>query len=425
MSSYKFKDLHEVEFMWRNKGIWPDGTPVGNSPEKRVQDALSVPDAPVLMPKVLSNVAREAIEPMLVGERLLQRVEYHYGQTVSFPAVGALVADDISEAQEYPEKQLQIGGGTVTANIGKVGVACAVTEEMVRYSNWDVIGMHVRAAGRAMARHKEQKIFNFISAMGVKLFDNVTPTTSMKGVLTGRALDGTQNGSFTADDFFDGFGHLMLQGFIPNTILLHPLTWALWVKDPVLRAFAMQNGGGTWFAGWNGNPASRFDPWRAASQNGLGRGTGVNLVSGPDAQSGGAASSGTAATALTEFSQTLDSSPQMPSYFPFPVTMVVSPLVPFDPRRKLTDIYLFDRENLGVLLVDEDLTTEQFNEPRFDITKLKFRERYGIGILNEGQAVGVFKNVHVVPNEVVLPAQTTLDVATSALATINHTASVL
>ena len=104
--------------------------------------------------------------------------------------------------------------------------------------------------------------------------------------------------------------------------------------------------------------------------------------------------------------------------------ILVSPYVPYNPRSKLTDIYMFDANELGVLVVDEDITTEEFDDPHRDIRKIKLRERYAIGILNEGQAVGVLRNVHVVPNEVVLPAQATLDVSGN-LAPISPTATVL
>ena len=65
-----------------------------------------------------------------------------------------------------------------------------------------------------------------------------------------------------------------------------------------------------------------------------------------------------------------------------------------------------------------------FDDPRVDIRKIKLRERYGIGILNEGKAIAVLKNVHVVPNEVVLPAQANISVSGS-IAAIDPTASVL
>ena len=56
---------------------------------------------------------------------------------------------------------------------------------------------------------------------------------------------------------------------------------------------------------------------------------------------------------------------------------------------------------LGVLLVDEELTTEEWRDPARDITKIKFRERYCFGILNEGESVAVLRNIHNVPNKII------------------------
>jgi hypothetical protein len=74
---------------------------------------------------------------------------------------------------------------------------------------------------------------------------------------------------------------------------------------------------------------------------------------------------------------------------------------------------MFDSKELGVLVVDEDLTTEDFDDPRVDIRKIKLRERYAIGILNEGQGIAVMHNVHVVPNQIVLPAETKIDISSN------------
>lgn len=412
----KLQDVADFEWLWKTGQT-------RNGDKLELADALSVPNAPMLFPKVISNIVKEAAEPLLVGTSLLTRVNYSYGQTITFPAVGALVAADIAEGQEYPERQLQMGGATVTASIGKSGLAVKVTEEMIRYSMFDVIGMHLRAAGRALARHKENKIFNFIKSMGVTVFDNVSPAASLKGVMTGRNVDGSANGSVTMDDVFDCYAQVLAQGFTPNTMLMHPLTWVMFVKDPVLRAFALLNGGGTYFATWNGNPAGQA-PWANSNQGGMGVGVGQNITSGPSGASTGAAASGAAASNLLRYPQTINSSATLPNYFNAPLNIIVSPMVPYDPRKKLTDIYMFDSMELGALIVDEDIVVEEFDDPRVDIRKIKLRERYGIAILNEGQAIGVMKNCHVVPNQVVTPAISTLDVSGS-MSPISATASVL
>jgi len=57
-------------------------------------DALSTPDASILIPKVISKIVKEAIEPLLVGESLLQKIRFSAGQQITFPAAGAFTAED-------------------------------------------------------------------------------------------------------------------------------------------------------------------------------------------------------------------------------------------------------------------------------------------------------------------------------------------
>ncbi len=409
MAKLQIKDHAELEYMFRNSGRLPgDG-----EGRHTLEDALSVPNAPMMFPKVIQNIVREAIEPLLIGTSLLQRIDFQYGQTITFGATGALVAADIAEGQEYPEQTLQVGAGTVTANIGKSGVAVKVTDEMIRYSQFDVIGMHLRAAGRALARHKEVKIFNLIRSEGVTVFDNADPTMSLKGVTTGRDLSGAANGGVTMDDIFDAWAQIVMQGFMPNTLIMHPLTWTMFVKDATMRAFVLQNGGGSFFATWTGNPMGGFPGWKASSNSGLGPSHGQNIV--PDGSP-----SGLEATSSDDQSQTQTGEPVLPSHAGFlgNLAIVVTPYIPFDAAKRLTDIYLCDRNELGFLVVDEDPTTEEFDDPRVDIRKIKIRERYALAMNNEGQGVAVLRNVKVVANEIVLPAQAQIDVAGAGISAI-------
>jgi hypothetical protein len=347
---FKIEDIKKYEWMWRHNGQLPDGERMS------LRDAISTMNAPMLLPKVIQNIVKEAAEPLLVGASLLNRINYHYGQTITIGATGALTAADIAEGMEYPEVSPSWATGAVTASIGKSGLAVKITEEMIKYSQYDIIGMMLRMAGRALARHKEQKIFNMISALGVDIFNNVTPATSLLGVTHGRGLNGNANGSVVMDDVFDAYAHILHQGFIPNTVLMHPLAWVIWIKDPVLRSFALASGGGTFFATHRGNPAGQA-PWANSSQGGQGAGVGQNIVPGENAAS-------LDASDILEYPQTIDSRPEIPSYFPYPLTILVSPFVPFDPRRRLTDIYIFDRNELGLLIVDEDISTDEFKDPR-------------------------------------------------------------
>ena len=60
----EFKDLVAYEFVWRNNGQTFDGK------EINLNDAISVPNAGMFLPKVISNIVKEAAEPLLVGTSL-------------------------------------------------------------------------------------------------------------------------------------------------------------------------------------------------------------------------------------------------------------------------------------------------------------------------------------------------------------------
>ena len=75
--------------------------------------------------------------------------------------------------------------------------------------------------------------------------------------------------------------------------------------------------------------------------------------------------------------------------------VVISSQIGFNPRNKTTDMYVIDSNELGTLVVDEPICTEEFDNPRIDIRKIKIRERYGIAIEHEGQQIGSLLNVSV------------------------------
>lgn len=75
------------------------------------------------------------------------------------------------------------------------------------------------------------------------------------------------------DDVFEMYAQVVMQGYIPDTMLVHPMTWLMWVKDPVLREFAIQAGGGSFFAQFTGNPAAKAFEGQY-NYGGLGQGLG-------------------------------------------------------------------------------------------------------------------------------------------------------
>ena len=66
---------------------------------------------------------------------------------------------------------------------------------------------------------------------------------------------------------------------------------------------------------------------------------------------------------------------------------------------------MLDTTELGAIFVSEEPTVDEWDDPARDIKKIKIRERYGLAIFNEGQAISLAKNVSIEPNEIVLPPQ--------------------
>lgn len=390
--SDKENGFTHFNYMWSHGGQLPDG-------KERVQlkDALAVSEAPLFIPKVLTSKIAEAIEPLLVGEKLLEKIQYQPGQFISFPVAGAIDGDlDMAEEEEYPEFRVQMGPGTNITSCGKQGLAVKFSEEVIRYSAYDVITLHTRQAGKAMARYKEQKIFKMLSNMGTLTHDNVSPSTAIFGTTRGRNLVGAANGSVTMDDLFEAYSAILNNGFIPNMLLVHPLTWLMFVQDATLRAFVLQNGGGNFFNQWQGQPAVQ-DPFpNQYNSRGLSQGRSIIPAN---------ATNGTP-SAVTAYSQLMQSAPELPSYAGFaPFKIIVSPFVPFDPATNTTSVIMADDSELGYLVTDEDLVVEELRDPYRDILKIKMRERYTLAIKDSGYGIAVLRNIAVKPNEIVLPAR--------------------
>lgn len=397
------KDFKGDDGFGRFKYAWTHGGQLADGKERMsLKDALAVPEAPVFIPKVLTTQIAEAIEPMLIGTSLLQRIQYQPGQFITFPTAGAIEGDfDMGEEEEYPEYRVQIGPGTQITTIGKQGLAVKFSEEILRYSAYDVVSLHTRQAGKAMARYKEEKIFRMLSNLGTVTHDNATPANSLFGVTRGRDLVGAANGSVTMDDLFEAYAAVLNNGFVPNTLMMHPLTWLMFVQDATLRAWVNSSSGGNYFAGWQGNPA-QLDPFpNQFGGQGISQGRSIIPAN---------ATNGTP-SALTEYSQLLKTAPQLPAYGGFaPFRIVVSPFMPFDPTANTTTVIMADSDELGYYVTDEDLTVEELRDPYRDILKIKMRERYTLAIKNSGLGIAVLKNIVVTPNEIVLPAQTTIPI---------------
>ena len=415
--------LHNLNVIFRNNGFDADQEHVG------MTDALDVPNAAMLIPRVLTQFVQEGVEPLLIGRNLLQRIEYVPGMQTVFPAIDQLQAREVGDGMSLPIFNISMGGGqTYGVSVKRHGLMLRIADRFVEQNSYPWINWWVKLAGAALARHGEEFIFRWITSLGTLVFDNSLAartidsgtklTTSgqaqpIKGATTGRFVTGKLNGSMVMDDIFDMFAQTLTQGFTPDTLLVHPMTYLLWVKDPVMREFALQAGGGSFFQAFTGNAAAKaFE----GQYNYFGLGQGL----GQQGQYKGGAQTATGQTGTAQgLPQNQTSAPTLMSYLGLNFSILTSPFVRFDPIGRTTDVMLFDRRNLGAMVVDEDPHVNSWNDPHYGIRNIGVEESYGFGILNEGQAITVAKNVAIRPNEFVLPARAVASVNDANFQTID------
>lgn len=313
------------------------GELVEAAPRMKVEEALSTTDASIVLPKILSAEIREAADPLLIVTNFLTPISLDSGRSVEFPVAGMLHCQEIPEGGEYPEQTMPFAQNqTVEVRVRKYGLKIKITDEMVQDSQWDIIGMHLREAGRAMARFKEREVFKTFVQMGKVVFDNTDP---MARQTTGTDENGAANQTFDLEDLIDMIAELVAAEMTPSDVIMHPLAWTIIAKDPIMGKL------GT-----------------------------IGLVA-PD----------------------VNSDPKTMKA-PFQLSLVLSPYVPFDPVSRTTTLFVIDRSNVGVMLIKTPIQIDQFNDPHRDIRVLKVMERYGIGVLNGGLAISVAKGIRLARN---------------------------
>ena len=313
-----------------------------SSKENRVNvtEALTTADANIMIPKVISQVVTEAAEPMMLASQFFQKVQLNEGRSMEFIHFGAIRAFEIGEGMEYPNQTLNLtkqGIGSVDVKVKKYGLKVQITDEMISDSQWDVIGLHLKAAGRAMARKKEEVIFDEFNSHGHVVYDAAEFVAGQDGYPTGRGFDGEFNGTLSAEDLIDMAVSIMAAGFTPTDIIMHPLCWSIFAKNAALE--------GSSVAAFGQGTVAGIDPRNFNTSNALG------------------------------------------------LNVIFSPFVPFNETARTFDFYIVDRNNIGVIVVKDEISTEQFDDPLRDIQTLKIKERYGVGILNGGLGLAVARNI--------------------------------
>lgn len=336
-----------------------------------IREALTTTDTVKLIPKIIEGQLREAAEPEYLATRFMQTVHVDGGSSAVYviPVVGELVASEVGEGSRYNEDYVDFGtleNSTLEIRVKKIGTKVSITEEAISDSSWDILGINVRKMGKAMARYKEEWIFNTFSDHGHKVFDNALRSQNPEAGTTGLGKDGSFNDTLSVEDFLDMTLTLMGNGFSPTDIIMHPLTWVVFARNSMI-------GNGLSFGALGGNgvhPNGGIQGTPAAFGM-ANNGDGQKLIMRPE---------------------------QVQNRLPMPLQINFSPFVHFDKINKRFDMYCLDRSEVGVIAQKDGLSTENWTDPERDIRNLKCKERYGVGILNNGRGITVAKNIAVAPS---------------------------
>ena len=363
-----------------------------------ISDALSTPDSHLAVQRVVTEIIQEAVEPTLIGHLLVDNMFTTERGTsqVTIRTLGSLggVDFEIAEEGEYPEIGLNRGQqNTLQAQYGKYGAKIKISEEMIQSSQWNLIDQWIRKTVQALARYKEAKIFKMIADFGTVVFDNQAPTNATIGRTLGRDIHGQGNGSMTTGDLVDMYSHLLTQGYRPNVILVHPLHWAMFAKDPIIREAGLTRGD---ISQWLNSQVSPLNPYKYITGW-----TGATKAAHGDSQR------------LTQEEQNLlnREAPVVPAYAgPLTgLTLLVSEFVPYNEVTNTADIIMLDTRNTGVLITNEPLVIDNWDEKANDMKVFKLREKYALAMYEQGRAVAIAKNISLEPNEIFNNPQIVID----------------
>lgn len=370
-SSVDLKDLDLKEKLIRN--LYLDKS----KGEVSLREGFASTDAIKLVPKIIEGQLREAAEPTYLGANFFKKIslpEGTQGITFMIPTIGDLYAAEVVEGGRYKEQSTTIAGvenSDIEIKTKKIGIKVSITEEALMTSTWDILGLHVKKMGQAMARYKEEWIFNEFSDNAHTLYDNSLRAQFPNAGTTGRDEFGEFNDTLSVEDFLDLALTVMGNGFNPTDVIMHPLTWVVFARNSMI-------GNGLSFGALGGNDV-HFNGQIQGTPGAFGlqaNGNGQKMIIKPE---------------------------QVQNRLPIPLTMNFSPFVRFDKQNKKFDMYCLDREEVGYIVQQEEISTDNWVDPEIDVKNLKCKERYGIGIINNGRAITVAKGLAVAPTYPIPP----------------------
>ncbi|HRV02887.1 MAG TPA: hypothetical protein P5539_14420 [Mesotoga sp.] len=331
------------------------------SVERRMlKDLITSEEFAEFFPKVVTKRFVEAIEPNLVLTNMLQKMTFT-GLRMKWPFLSGFGGNlSMGEGAE-PRAFKMTTGSYQEIEIGKHGIAVEVTEETLMYNEFPVWNHMINESLKALARWKEVQVSEMLFQNAKVALDNDSeePTMHTSGV----DASGTANGGLTFDDIIVAASKLITKGFSPNTIIVHPLSYPVFLTNPTLRGLFLFTQGrmGSWYNKAGVTFKNTIDPYLGEFQYP----TAGRQIAGIN----------------------------FPSLFGVDFNVVLSPFAPFNPTENTVDLIIADSAALGLLVVNQLPTTSDYDDKYRDIRKTKIIERYAVAPAYKGDGMSLIKGI--------------------------------
>jgi len=371
----------------------------GNSNKKEVlfKDLVTDKDLARFIPEAVTQVLLDEIEPAsIIVDNLFTVARITRSGSIIITDTGPLAAGPIGADGEYPNQGIAMtsGGYRLSLTTGKYGLALALTQDVLDNNDLAILSYWMRKAANALTRNREWMAMNALLSEGIVMFDNADPTgNGMWDIrnLTGRGIDGNQNGTFSLNDLMELYAYTQMEGFTMDTIMMNPLAWMTFMTDPEMREIVL-----------DGNTVISFRPPlgnRAPSWTQLNNPLGLKWDGGVGNESLDATLMKLGLNPYARSQSVLGSTFNLaPKHFPTPLKIILSPYVPLRrvgtgaTAKYVTDIIFAQAGEAGIFVRKEEPMTDRFNDSWKEITKVKMREEIGVAITNQGKAIRIVKN---------------------------------
>lgn len=335
-----------------------------------IKETIMTTDVVNLVPRIIESKMIEAEDTQSVISPFFTKVQAgNTNGTVVVPIIGELQAHEVAEGGAYNDEAVEINTleyNSIEVRPKKIGLKVTLSEEVIMDSYWDIMEANLSRIGGAMARYKDEWCAREFSEHGHVVFDNALAAQNPDAATTGLGEDSLPNNTLSVEDFMSMCLALMANDKTPTDVIMHPLCWLVFARNAMV-------GQGLTFGAMG---AMNVNPF--GTTQGTGGFAGLSNNMGPQ--------------------QFVLNESQARFNLPMPINVILSPRVKFDKQNKTFDMYVIDRNNIGAIVQREDLSVEKWTNPEIDVRIIKAKERYGIGIMDNGKGIAVAKNISAMPS---------------------------